>query len=153
MQKEYYTDKIMSNPRVDHGGHLRRQGHHRHFGEKKREGLHAHDRHCRQRKIDVVLTKSVSCFARNTVDCLYYTRALKELGIAVIFEKENIHSLEEDSELRITLSGAFAQSESESISANVTWGKRRAMESGKERPSVQIPLWLPQARTISRRSS
>lgn len=60
-----------------------------------------------------------------------YTRALKELGIAVIFEKENINSLEEDSELRITLSGAFAQSESESISANVTWGKRRAMESGK----------------------
>ena len=62
---------------------------------------------------------------------LYYIRALKQLGIAVIFEKENINSLEEDSELRITLSGAFAQSESESISANVTWGKRRAMEAGK----------------------
>ena len=60
-----------------------------------------------------------------------YIRALKQLGIAVIFEKENINSLEEDSELRITLSGAFAQSESESISANVTWGKRRAMEAGK----------------------
>lgn len=68
---------------------------------------------------------------RYTVDCLYYIRALKQLGIAVIFEKENINSLEEDSELRITLSGAFAQSESESISANVTWGKRRAMEAGK----------------------
>ena len=81
--------------------------------------------------IDRILVKSISRFARNTVDCLYYTRALKELGIAVIFEKENINSLEEDSELRITLSGAFAQSESESISANVTWGKRRAMESGK----------------------
>ena len=98
---------------------------------KKREDFMRMIRHCRQRKIDVVLTKSVSRFARNTVDCLYYTRALKELGIAVIFEKENINSLEEDSELRITLSGAFAQSESESISANVTWGKRRAMESGK----------------------
>ena len=61
----------------------------------------------------------------------YYIRALKQLGIAVIFEKENINSLGEDSELRITLSGAFAQSESESISANVTWGKRRAMEAGK----------------------
>ena len=98
---------------------------------KKREDFMRMIRHCRQKKIDVVLTKSVSRFARNTVDCLYYTRALKELGIAVIFEKENINSLEEDSELRITLSGAFAQSESESISANVTWGKRRAMESGK----------------------
>ena len=80
---------------------------------------------------DMILTKSVSRFARNTVDCLYYTRTLKALGIAVVFEKENINSLEEDSELRITLSGAFAQSESESISANVTWGKRRAMEAGK----------------------
>ena len=85
------------------------------------------------KKIDIILTKSVSRFSRNTVDCLYYTRLLKSLGIAVIFEKENINSLEEDSELRITLSGAFAQSESESISANVTWGQRRAMEAGKAR--------------------
>ena len=57
-------------------------------------------RHCGQKKIDVILTKSVSRFSRNTVDCLYYIRALKQLGIAVIFEKENINSLEEDSELR-----------------------------------------------------
>lgn len=57
------------------------------------------------------------------------TGIFADKGITVIFEKENINSLEEDSELRITLSGAFAQSESESISANVTWGKRRAMES------------------------
>ena len=98
---------------------------------KKREDFMRMIRHCRQKKIDVILTKSVSRFSRNTVDCLYYIRALKQLGIAVIFEKENINSLEEDSELRITLSGAFAQSESESISANVTWGKRRAMEAGK----------------------
>ena len=65
------------------------------------------------------------------MDCLYYTRALKELGIAVIFEKENINSLEEDSELRITLSGAFAQSESEGISSRVKWGKHQAMRTGK----------------------
>lgn len=97
----------------------------------KREDFMRMIKHCRQQKIDVVLTKSVSRFSRNTVDCLYYIRALKNLGIAVIFEKENINSLEEDSELRITLSGAFAQSESESISANVMWGKRRAMEAGK----------------------
>ena len=130
VQKEYYTDKIMSNPAWTMAGIFADKGI-TGTSVKKREDFMRMIRHCRQRKIDVVLTKSVSRFARNTVDCLYYTRALKELGIAVIFEKENINSLEEDSELRITLSGAFAQSESESISANVTWGKRRAMESGK----------------------
>ncbi len=100
---------------------------------KKRENFMRMIKCCRQKKIDIILTKSVSRFSRNTVDCLYYTRLLKSRGIAVIFEKENINSLEEDSELRITLSGAFAQSESESISANVTWGQRRAMEAGKAR--------------------
>ena len=86
---------------------------------------------CRQKKIDLVLTKSISRFARNTVDCLDYVRALRALGIAVIFEKENINTLESDSEMLITLLGAFAQAESESISANVRWGKRQAMREGK----------------------
>ena len=110
VQKEYYTDKIMSNPAWTMAGVFADKGI-TGTSVKKREDFMRMIRHCRQRKIDVVLTKSVSRFARNTVDCLYYTRALKELGIAVIFEKENINSLEEDSELRITLSGAFAQSE------------------------------------------
>lgn len=86
---------------------------------------------CKQKKIDIVLTKSISRFARNTVDCLNYIRALRALGIAVIFEKENINTLEADSEILITMLGAFAQSESESISANVRWGKRQAMREGK----------------------
>ena len=68
---------------------------------------------CKQKKIDIVLTKSISRFARNTVDCLNYIRALRELGIAVIFEKENINTLEADSEILITMLGAFAQAESE----------------------------------------
>lgn len=130
VQKEYYTDKIMSNPVWTMAGIFADKGI-TGTSVKKREDFMRMIRHCRQRKIDVVLTKSVSRFARNTVDCLYYTRALKELGIAVIFEKENINSLEEDSELRITLSGAFAQSESESISANVRWGKRQSIKDGK----------------------
>lgn len=130
VQKEYYTDKIMSNTAWTMAGIFADKGI-TGTSAKKREDFMRMIRHCRQKKIDVILTKSVSRFSRNTVDCLYYIRALKQLGIAVIFEKENINSLEEDSELRITLSGAFAQSESESISANVTWGKRRAMETGK----------------------
>ena len=88
-------------------------------------------RHCRQKKIDIVLTKSISRFARNTVDCLNYVRALKELGIAVVFEEQNINTLDSDSEMLITLLGAFAQAESENISANVRWGKRQAMREGR----------------------
>lgn len=129
VQKAYYTDKIMSNPEWTMAGIFADKGI-TGTSATKREDFMRMIKHCKQKKIDMVMTKSVSRFSRNTVDCLYYIRALKNLGIAVIFEKENINSLEEDSELRITLSGAFAQSESESISANVMWGKRRAMEAG-----------------------
>lgn len=86
---------------------------------------------CKQKKIDVILVKSISRFARNTVDCLKYIWILKAQGIAVIFEKENINTMESDSEMIITMMGAFAQAESESISANVRWGKRQAMREGK----------------------
>ncbi|MGM9550017.1 MAG: recombinase family protein [Faecousia sp.] len=86
---------------------------------------------CRKGRIDKVLVKSISRFARNTLDSLKYIRALKELGIGIIFEKENINTLEMDTELIITFMSAFAQSESESISANVRWGKRQAMKEGK----------------------
>ena len=96
--------------------------------KKRPEFLHM-IRLCKQKKIDIILTKSISRFARNTVDCLKYIRILRELGIAVVFEKENINTLESDSELLITLLGAFAQAESESISANVRWGKRQAMRN------------------------
>ena len=90
-------------------------------------------RQCRQKKIDVILTKSISRFARNTVDCLKYVRALKELGIAIIFEKEGINTLETDSEILLTMLSAFAQAESESISESVKWGIRQAMREGKVR--------------------
>lgn len=75
-------------------------------------------RRCRQNKIDLILTKSISRFARNTVDCLNYIRILRALGIAVIFEKENINTLETDSEMHIIMIGAFAQGEAINITAN-----------------------------------
>lgn len=133
-QCNYYTDKIMSNPdwtMVDIYADEGITG----TSTKKREDFKRMIRHCRQKKIDLILTKSISRFARNTVDCLNYIRALKELGIAVYFEKENINTMSSDSELIITLMGAFAQSESESISANIKWGKREAMREGK--PIIQ----------------
>ena len=129
-QKNYYTDKIMTNKEWTMAGIYADEGITGTSARKRPEFLRM-IRQCKQGKIDIVLTKSISRFARNTVDCLNYVRALKELGIAVIFEKENMNTLEIDSEILITMLGAFAQSESESISANVRWGKRQAMKEGK----------------------
>ena len=88
-------------------------------------------RMCKKQKIDLVITKSISRFARNTVDCLEYVRQLKDLGIGVLFEKENINTLTMTSEFMIALYGSFAQAESESISQNVSWGKQKAFAEGK----------------------
>ena len=151
VQKEYYTDKIMSNTAWTMAGIFADKGI-TGTSAKKREDFMRMIRHCRQKKIDVILTKSVSRFSRNTVDCLYYIRALKQLGIAVIFEKENINSLEEDSELRITLSGAFAQSESESISPNVTWASAVLWRPERSASNIKSCTDTARVRMVSRRS-
>ena len=129
-QQVYYTDKIMSNPEWTMVDVFADRGITGTSARKRPEFLRM-IRLCRQKKVDIVLTKSISRFARNTVDCLKYIRALRELGIAIIFEKENINTLEADSEILITMLGAFAQAESESMSANIVWGKRQAMRDGK----------------------
>lgn len=129
-QQTYYTDKIMNNPEWTMAGLFADQGKTGTCARKRPEFLRM-IRPCRKKKIDIVLTKSISRFARNTVDCLHYIRALRELGIAVIFEKEGINTLESDSEMLITILGAFAQTESESISGNIVWGIRQAMREGR----------------------
>ncbi len=129
-QQTYYTDKIMKNPDWTMAGIFADEGITGTSAKKRPEFLRM-IRLCKQGTIDLILTKSISRFARNTVDCLKYIRLLREHGIAVIFEKENINTLETDSEILITMLGAFAQAESESISANVRWGKRQAMREGK----------------------
>ncbi len=135
-QQTYYTDKIMTNPNWTMAGIFADEGITGTSAEKRPEFLRM-IRKCRQKKIDLVLVKSISRFARNTVDCLNYIRALRALGIAVIFEKENINTLETDSEMLITMMGAFAQAESESMSANIVWGKRQAMREGKTNVQYQ----------------
>lgn len=129
-QCTYYTDKIMTNPEWTMAGIFADEGI-TGTSTKKRDDFNRMIRKSRQKKIDLILTKSISRFARNTLDSLKYIRALKELGIGIIFEKENINTLEMDTELIITFMSAFAQSESESISANVRWGERQAMKEGK----------------------
>lgn len=129
-QQTYYTDKIMTNPDWTMAGIYADEGITGTKATKRPEFLKM-IRKCKQKKIDLILVKSISRFARNTVDCLNYIRTLKSLGIAVIFEKENINTLNEDSEMLTTIMGAFAQAESESISQNVKWGVRQAMKEGR----------------------
>lgn len=86
---------------------------------------------CENGQIDRIITKSVSRFARNTVDALNAIRKLKELGIGVYFEKENIWTLDSKGEFLITLMTSLAQEESRSISENVTWGHRKRFADGR----------------------
>lgn len=86
---------------------------------------------CYKGKIDYIITKSVSRFARNTVECLQYVRTLKGKGIGIYFEEQNIDTLKNDSELYLVIYAGFAQSESESISKNITWTVRKKFEKGK----------------------
>lgn len=81
-------------------------------------------------KIDIILTKSIQRFARNTVDLLETVRQLKNMGVEVRFEKENINSLSGDGELMLSILASFAQEESRSISENIKWGTRKRFEQG-----------------------
>lgn len=98
---------------------------------KKREGFQTMVADALAGKIDLIITKSVSRFARNTVDSLSTIRRLKEHGTEVYFEKENIWTFDSKGELLITIMSSLAQEESRSISENVTWGHRKRMADGK----------------------
>lgn len=86
---------------------------------------------CKKKKIDLIITKSASRFARNTLDTLEYVRMLKSIGVAVLFEKESINTAEMNSELILQLYAMFAQAESESISNNEKDGRRKGYQIGK----------------------
>ena len=129
-QCSYYTDKIMTNPEWTMAGIFADEGI-TGTSTRKRDDFNRMIRKCKKKKIDLILTKSISRFARNTLDTINYTRMLRAMGIGIYFEKENINTLDMDSEMLITMLGAFAQAESESISRNVAWGKRQAIREGK----------------------
>ena len=129
-QIEYYTDKINSNPDwtmvrlyADEGitG----------TSAKKRKDFLKMVRDCQRGKIDLVITKSVSRFCRNTLDGLNYVRRLKGYGVGVYFEKENVNTLYMDNEMILTFMMSQAQAESESLSGNVKWGHRKNFQDGK----------------------
>ena len=100
-------------------------------GTSKRTEFQNMIKDCEEGKIDIILTKSISRFARNTIDLLENIRHLKDLGIAVIFEKENINSMSGDGELMLTILASYAQEEVRSISDNIKWRMRKSMKMGK----------------------
>jgi DNA invertase Pin-like site-specific DNA recombinase len=100
-------------------------------GTKKREEFLRMIDDCMAGKIDMVITKSISRFARNTIDCLKYIRQLKDKNIPVIFEKENINTLDAKGEVLITIMASLAQQESESLSKNVKLGLQFRYQQGK----------------------
>ena len=130
VQKKHYTEKINANPEWQMVGIFADRGI---TGTSvlKRDEFNKMIKLCKNKKIDMILVKSISRFARNTVDCLHYTRMLKTLGIDVYFEEQGIHSIKSDAEFYISIYGTIAQSESENISANVKWGKLQSAKEGK----------------------
>ncbi|MGN0656302.1 MAG: recombinase family protein [Ruminiclostridium sp.] len=128
-QISYYTEKINGNSEWNMAGIFADEGITGTQARKRPEFLRM-IRLCRKGKIDIILTKSLSRFARNTVDSLNYIRELKLLNIAIIFEKENINTLTAESEMLTTIMSCFAQAESESISKNVSWGIRQGFKNG-----------------------
>ena len=129
-QVSYYSALIQKNPEWEYAGVYADMGISGTDTSKRGEFLRMLA-DCEEGKIDIILTKSISRFARNTVDLLETVRHLKDLGIEVRFEKEHIHSLSEDGELMLTLLASFAQEESRSISENVKWGVRKRFQSGE----------------------
>ena len=129
-QKNYYTEKINAETNWTLAGIFADKGI-TGTSIKKRDEFKKMIRLCRQGKVDMIITKSISRFARNTVDCLVYIRKLKEMGVDVFFEEQGIHSTQPGAEFYITIYGSIAQSESENISANVKWGKEQSAREGK----------------------
>lgn len=128
-QKTYYTKLIAENPNWNDAGIFADEGISG-ISMKNRDAFNRMIAACKRGRIDMIITKSLSRFARNKVDCLDTIRMLKTRNIGVLFEKENINTLTESSEFLITLFSSFAQAESESLSKNVSWGIRKSMEAG-----------------------
>ena len=160
-QVDYYTNYIKSRPDwefvsvyVDEGISA--------TSTAKREGFKRMIKDALAGKIDLIITKSVSRFARNTVDSLSTIRKLKEAGVEVWFEKEGIQTFDSKGELLITIMSSLAQEESRSISENVRWGQRKRMEDGKislpykrflgyEKGGDGLPKIVPQEAELVRR--
>ncbi len=136
-QISYYSSLIQSNPAWEYAGV---------YSDKaitgtlmsKRNGFQQMIADCEAGKIDIILTKSISRFARNTLELLDMVRHLKSIGVEVRFEKEHISSFSGDGELMLTILASFAQEEVQSISDNVRWQRRKKIEAGEAPVRFQV---------------
>ena len=128
-QVSYYSSLIQRNPEWTYAGVYADEGI-TGTSTKQRDEFNRMIADCEAGKIDMILAKSISRFARDTVDCLNTTRHLKELGIPVYFEREKINTMTADGELLLTLLASFAQEEARSTAENVKWATRKRFEQG-----------------------
>lgn len=148
-QVSHYSSLIQSNPEWEYAGVYADEGI-TGTSTNKRDEFNRLMKDCDAGKIDIVLVKSISRFARDTVDTLQATRHLKSLGIDVYFERENIHSMSSEGELLLTLLASFAQAEAESISQNEKWSVQKHFEKGE--PNTGILCfgydWIPETKSL-----
>ena len=130
VQIEHYTEFIKKNNEWAFAGIFADDGISG-TNTKKREEFNKMIDECMAGKIDMIITKSISRFARNTLDCLHYIRKLKEKNVAVYFEKENINTLDAKGEIMITIMASLAQQESQSLSQNVKLGYQYRYQQGQ----------------------
>lgn len=130
MQKKVYTEMIQAKKEWCLAGIYADEGISGTRAD-KRKAFQQLMKDCQKGKIDYIITKSVSRFARNTAECIEYARRLKLMGIGIIFEEQNCDTLKCDSELLLTIHAGFAQAESESMSRNITWSVRKRFENGQ----------------------
>ncbi|WP_018659241.1 recombinase family protein [Allofustis seminis] len=129
-QVEHYTSFIKKNPEWEFAGVFADEGVSGTY-TKKREGFNRMIEEALKGNIDYIITKSISRFARNTLDCLKYIRKLKEHNIPVYFEKENINTMDAKGEVLITIMASLAQQESQSLSQNVKLGFQYRFQQGQ----------------------
>ena len=129
VQRTHYEERIRTEPKWSFVGIFADKGI-TGTSMKKRDEFNKMLRLCYKGKIDMIIVKSISRFARNTLDVIKITRKLREINVDVYFEEQGIHSIDPASEFYITIYGSIAQSESENISANVKWGKAQSAKQG-----------------------
>ena len=130
IQIEYYTRHIMQNPNWIFAGVFADDGRSA-TNTFRRDDFNQLMDQCLKGKVDMIITKSISRFARNTVDCISWVRKLREKNVAVYFEKENLNTLDDSTEMILTILSSQAQEESRAISTNVKWGYARKFEKGE----------------------
>lgn len=130
MQVEHYTQFIQKNPEWELAGIFADDGISG-CNTKKRDEFNRMIEECMAGRIDMIITKSISRFARNTLDCLKYIRELKEKNIPVFFEKENINTMDSKGEVLLTIMASLAQQESQSLSQNIKLGLQYRYQNGE----------------------